>query len=113
MTLDGIEIRYPSSFSIKPILDARKGKTASGKTVMDIVARKRRFTLQWNLLYGSDYKTIRDILDGGTFFEFVFPDNKTAAATATVSTDSGITGELLTRNGDWLFKNVELTLEEQ
>jgi len=113
MKLNNIDIMTPSGFSIEPVIISRKGQTASGKATMEIIAIKRKFTLQWAMLRGSDYKIIRDIVDSGTFWPFEFPDNKVDAATATVYTDTGLKATLSTRVGDWIYTNAELILQEQ
>lgn len=112
MKLNNIDICYPSSFAIEPVLIAKKGQTTSGRATMELIARKKKFTLQWAMIKGPDYQAIVGILNTGCFWTFVYPADG-SNKTVTVYTDSGIKAELQTRVGDWVYTNAELTLQEQ
>ena len=112
MTLGNSTIAWPSSFSIEPQELAKINRTASGKTIKEVIAVKKKFSLKWNNLKGTDYQAIKALIAGAAFLSFVYPDNGTTA-TVTVYTDSGIKADFVNRSGEWLYRNAELTLIEQ
>ena len=47
LTLNGTPIKTPTSFNISRFKLSKAERVASGKMVMDIVARKRKFSLSY------------------------------------------------------------------
>jgi len=112
LTLNGTPIKTPTSFNISRFKLSKAERVASGKMVMDIVARKRKFSLSYTVLSGADLKTILDILDTDTaFFAFTYTDEDGAAKSATVY--PGAIAQDKFRSTPWYWKNVKFDLIEQ
>jgi hypothetical protein len=113
MIIGSTTIAYPTSFAIEPIEIARRGQTASGKATKEVIATKKKFTLQWNILRGAEYQAIITALAAGDFLSFTYPDNNTTD-TVTVYADSGLKARLANQHiTSWVYKDVDLTLIEQ
>jgi len=113
MIIGSTTIAYPTSFTIEPVEISRKLQTSSGKTVKEVIATKKKFTLQWNILRGAQYQAILTALAGGSFLSFTYPNNDTTA-TVTVYTDNGLKARLANQHiTSWVYKDCELVLQEQ
>jgi hypothetical protein len=87
ITLGGQTIKAmdPGNFGIERYKLTKSGRVASGDMVMDLVAKKVKLTLKWEVLSGADLKTIADIVDSDTmFFETTYMDDNGEIKTITV-----------------------------
>lgn len=78
ITIGGQTIKklLPGNFGIERYSLTKSGRVASGEMMMDLIAKKTKLTLKWEVLSGSDLKTIADIVDGDTmFFEVTYMDD--------------------------------------
>lgn len=110
--LDGIVIKSPTSFATELYKLTKAGRLASGKMVMDVIAKKRKFQLEYTVLSGTDLTTITDILfNDSAFYTFEYVENNTTK-TATVYVGA-ITYDRFRSDGRWYWTNVEFDLIEQ
>jgi hypothetical protein len=87
ITLNGVEIKQPKpgDFGIERYTLSTAGRVASGKMMIEIVAKKTKLTFKYDVLKGADLKTIADIVDGDTaFFDAVYMDDNGEIKTITV-----------------------------
>jgi hypothetical protein len=87
ITLAGVTIKQPDvgNFGIEKYKLTKSGRTADGAMQMDLVAKKKKFTFKYDVLSGSELKTIADIIDGDImFFEITYLDDNGTLGSATV-----------------------------
>jgi len=110
--LNGTVIRNPTSFETELYKLTKAGRLASGKMVMDVIAKKRKFNLTYDVLSGPDLDTITSILfNDSAFYEFEYVENG-EVKTATVYVGA-IKYNRFRSDGKWYWKNVEFALIEQ
>lgn len=110
--LNGVRIKDPTDWDVEEYKLTKAGRVASGKMVMDVVAKKRKFVLSYNVLSGTHLKTIRDILySDASFFTLEYEDNG-VLQTATVYVGA-IKRKRFRTDGVWYWKDVEFALIEQ
>ena len=82
--INGTEIKTPSSFG-KEFFNITKGaRTADGTMHLDLVAKKRKFTLEWSLIKSADKDQILSLVYGEDMFvEIEYPEAG-GVSTATV-----------------------------
>lgn len=74
VTLNSVQIADPSNTGITKFRIEKSARTASGRLVTDIVAYKRRVTLDWGAISEPDLKQIMDIMEQNTFAAMTCPD---------------------------------------
>jgi len=87
ITLAGQTIKAldPGNFGIEKYKLTKAGRTADGAMNLDLIAKKKKFTFKYDVLSGSELKTIADIIDGDTmFFTITYIDDNGTAGSATV-----------------------------
>lgn len=67
-------IPAPSGFKIDDQPISREGRTASGKLVKDIIAVKKKFTLDYAALTYSEVQLLLAEYQRCTFLSFIYPD---------------------------------------
>jgi len=85
--LNGVEIKQPKpgDFGIERYTLSTAGRVASGKMMLEIVAKKTKLTFKYPILKGAELKAIADIVDGDTaFFDAVYMDDNGEIKTITV-----------------------------
>ena len=115
ITLAGQTIKQPKpgDFGIEKYKLTQAGRTIDGTMHMDLVAKKKKFTLKYDILKGADLKTIADIVDGDTmFFAITYYDNNGTAQSKTVY--SGALKYTNNRsNQGWYWTDIQVDLIEQ
>ena len=87
ISINGTEIKQPKpgDFGIERYSLTTAGRVASGEMKLELVAKKTKLTFKYEILKGSELKTIADIVDGTTmFFEAVYMDDNGEIKTITV-----------------------------
>lgn len=112
--INGINIKQPKTPNMSTFNLTKSGRTASGRMTMDLIAKKRKLLLTYEVLSGDALKTILAQIDNGTmFFEVSFIDNGVPGSfTAYV----GEIARELYRSGElsgWYWKNVTFNFIEQ
>jgi len=103
------DIPKPDDFNIEPFAIARADRTASGKLVKDIIAKKKIFKLAYKGLPASDITVLQEEYDKGAPLSFVYEDEgQTKNAIVWFSKFSR--QRLQTRDEYW---QVDIELEEQ
>jgi hypothetical protein len=78
ITLAGQTIKplEPGNFGIERYSGTKAGRTADYTMHIDLIAKKKKFIFKYDVLSGSELKTIADIVDGDTmFFEITYIDD--------------------------------------
>ena len=115
ITLNGVEIKQPKpgDFGIEKYKLTNAGRVASGKMTMELIAKKKKFTMKWEVLKGADLKTIADIVDGDTmFFAITYLDENGDAKSATVYSGALKYTNFRSDQG-WYWVDVQVDLIEQ
>lgn len=110
--LNGVKIKTPFPFKTSTYNLTKAGRAASGKMKMDIVAKKRKFFFNYDVIDADELKVIMDIIDGSqAFIEIEYYENNVKKS-ATV-----YVGEMpkeLHRTGNlWYYRNFTFNLIEQ
>lgn len=110
--VDGVPIKSPYSFRIEKYNITKSGRIASGKMTMDLVAKKRKFILKWDVMADEELQKILAVVDSDKmFFVFEYQEgniNKSAICY------NGDVGQDVGRPGDrWFWKDQELHFIEQ
>lgn len=112
LTVGGVPIRKPTKFSIEKYNLTKSGRTANGLMTMDIIAKKRKFLFEYEVISGADMEVITAVIDGASpFFTLTYLENDTAKS-ATVYAGSIVAEQFRTTSG-WYWKNFKFDLIEQ
>lgn len=110
--LNGTTIKKPKDFKISKFNLTKSGRVASGKMVMDLIAKKRKFEFSYEVLSGPDLDTILGIIDtDAMFFTIDYVENG-VAKNATVYVGE-IAAKKFRTDGVWYWKDVSFNLIEQ
>jgi len=115
ITLNGVEIKQPKpgDFGIEKYKLTKAGRSADGTMHLDLIAKKKKFTLKYEILKGSDLKTIADIVDGDTmFFDITYLDDNGTAQTKTVYAGALKYTNFRSTQG-WYWVDIQVDLIEQ
>ena len=111
LMLNGIQIKQPQSFGYEKYNLTESGRTADGTMQMDLIAKKRKFTLKYDVLDGISFNTILSVIDtDAMFFELSYVETD-ITKTATVYVGS-IKFDQFRTDGYWYYKNVTYDLIE-
>lgn len=111
--INGVAIKAPSSFKTEFYRITKSNRTASGKMVMDHIARKRKFFFTYKVM---DHRELNKILDliwetDSCFFTLEYvEDNVVKTATCYVG---AIPKDLHRTGGVWYWQNVTMNFIEQ
>jgi len=113
LKLNNIPIKNPTDFNIgKFKLTRETGRLIDGNMVMDYVALKKKFNIEYAAINGNDMNTILNILDTSTiFFTFKYTDNR-GTHTHTVYAGA-ISQDLYRTDGSHTWKDVSFALIER
>lgn len=113
LKLNGTDIKAPTHFQPSKFkLTRETGRLINGLMVMDYVALKKKFNLEYVTINGNDMNTILDILDTSTiFFTFQYTDNR-GTHTHTVYAGA-ISQDLYRTDGSHTWKDVSFALIER
>ena len=116
--LNGTAIKNPSAFDIELYTLTQSTRVANGDMVMDFVANKRKFNLQYDAIQSRDLNRIIDILWtqlATTKQCFVTLDYLDDGVAKQATVYSGSIHKNLHRAGgtNWVWKDVKLSLIEK
>ena len=110
--INGTTIKTPHSLDIEKYKLTKASRVASGKMHMDLIAKKRKFNFEYEVLKGSELDKIVDILDSSAiFFTLEYQENG-VTKTATVYAGAIHASKFRTNSG-WYWKKVRFSLIEQ
>lgn len=105
-------IKTPSGFLIERYNITKSGRVASGKMVMELIAKKRKFNFTYNTINGDELNTILSLIDGNNlFFQLSYQENGIDKA-ATVYAGA-IPSNLYRASDSWIWTDVLFSLIEQ
>lgn len=113
-TLGGLDIKQPKpgGFGIEKYDLTKSGRVASGKMKIEIIAKKRKFTFNYDVISGAHWDQILSIVDSNTpFFVLNYTENGVVkSATCYAGAKKAI---LFRTDGGWYWKNATFDLIEQ
>lgn len=110
--IDGVKIKTPNLFKIDRYNITNANRTASGKATMDLIAKKRKFYLIYDVLKADEKTKILNLIDGNNMFftvEYV-EDNQLKSARCYTGE---IPMELFRTGSNWVWRDVEFHFIEQ
>lgn len=110
--INGVRIKQPTECKVQRYNLTKSGRVASGKMTMELVAKKRKLDLIYDVLSGSDLELILSLIDTEQmFFQVQWLENgDEKSMTAYVGE---IVADKFRTDGMWYWKNVEFHLIEQ
>ena len=111
--INGQEIMTPQELEAEDFFIEETARLASGKLVVEKIARKKRFNLVYPRTAGDELDKILNLAYSDTFVTFEYPDEKNEMQTVTVKAED--TPRSLVRstaNGHY-YDSWELELVEQ
>lgn len=83
--IDGVQIKNPKDFNIERYNLTKSGRVTSGIMTMDLVAKKRKFNLTYEVISGKHLNEILNLIDTDKmFFQLEYPDINGVQSTCTV-----------------------------
>jgi len=114
MKLGGTTLPEPQGFEREWYKLVKAGRVASGKMTLEVIARKRKFTLSYNTLTGSDFATLVSVIDtNDAFLTFEFPESDGSTSTCTVYTGALKSLFYMNTASKKLYKDISFALIEQ
>ncbi|GGF88526.1 hypothetical protein [Paenibacillus abyssi] len=111
LTINGTPIKTPDHFSIERYNLTKAGRLASGKMTLELIAKKRKFQLEYNILSGSELNNILSLIDSSSmFFTLGYTENSVAK---TAVCYAGAIPSTLYRSDVWQWTDVTFSLIEQ
>ena len=111
--IDETEIATPTKFDISHFNITKATRTADGTMVMDLIARKMKFTFKYDYIIGTSLDLILSLIhEGDLFFDLTFIKNNTEY-TKTVYVGEIKYTEGFTQTGQEVYKDLEFNLIEQ
>ena len=110
--INGVRIKTPTSYKISRYNLTKSGRVASGDMTMELVAKKRKLFLTYEVLSGEELQHILDLIDGDALFFTVSytENNQTKSMTAYVGE---IPTDLYRPGSKWYWNNVSFNLIER
>jgi hypothetical protein len=90
----------------------REGRTASGKYVSDLIAVKKKFSLEYSIVTDAILIVLKDLYELGTLLSLKIEDSNLSVRTYTVRFKPFSRARYMLPGG-WLWEGIKLELEEQ
>jgi len=104
-------IKTPHRFQVQTYDIKNEDVLAGGKRVIDIIATKKRFSLAWVDMTGSELDSLLTLMDAEVFFDYTYP-TETGENTVTVSRGP-VDRELFINYNGKRYRGVGVELLEQ
>jgi DNA-directed RNA polymerase alpha subunit len=112
-SLGGSSIKQPTDLEIQRFNITHADRTAKGKMVMDLIAKKRKFLFSYNVISGAEYDKILGVIDSDAmFFNISYIENGSSKS-ATVYVGPISAKKYRTNDNGWYWKDVTFDLIEQ
>lgn len=73
--INGTEIKTPNDMDVEHFNITNSGRVADGSMTMDLVAKKAKLTLKYNVLDGNQISLLSSLVDStAMFFDVTYPD---------------------------------------
>lgn len=112
ITINGTTIKSPSNVEIGSYNLTKSGRVASGKMTMELIAKKTKLNITYEIISGLEMNVILAMIDSkAMFFNVSYVD------TNVVKTKKMYVGEInktqFRTDGGWYWKNVTFNFIEQ
>jgi hypothetical protein len=112
LKLGGTTIRKPKTFEIERYNITKSGRLASGKMVMDLIAKKRKFQFAYDVIDSINYDKILAVIDSDNMFFGIEYEENNVIKTAMVYVGS-IKSKKFREGNIWYWKDFNFNLIEQ
>lgn len=112
LEINGVLVRTPSKFNISRFNLTKSGRVASGKMKMDLVAKKRKLSVEYEVISGSELQQILDIIDTDRMFFTVRYMDHSGWHSITCYVGE-IPSEYFRIQMGWYYRGVQFSLIEQ
>lgn len=110
--IDGVQIKTPSDTEIERYNLTKSGRVANGSMTMELVAKKRKLLLTYEVLSGAEMKQILDLIDTNKMFFTVEWEDYDGWKSMTAYVGA-IPSKYFRRRMGWYWKNVNFSLIER
>lgn len=112
VAIDGVNVKQPSDVGVERYNLTKSGRVASGKMTMELIAKKRKLTIQYEVIGGIHLERLLSAIDSDAmFFPVTWQEmSNTYTMTAYVG---GIKYKRFRSDGVWYWKNLTFDLIEQ
>jgi len=111
LQINGTPIPTPQGFYVDDGDIRSDARVASGKLVVDYITSKKKFSLQYSHLTGTQLNALIGLLTAAVFVTLTYP-TETGSTTATV-TAGNIPRRLWSNEGSKQYDNIRIELMEQ
>jgi len=116
LKINGVKIKTPHDMTIERYNLTKAGRTADGRMHMDLISKKRRLEITYEVLTESELNHILDLLDTNDMFFTVDYQEGNSIKTMTAYVGA-IPSKLFRREkqhlGQWVWTDVSFNLIEQ
>lgn len=110
--INGVQIKEPTKLKVSRYNLTKSGRVSSGRMTMELVDKKRKLFLEYEVISGADMKQILDLIDGTSMFFTVQWDEYDGTKTATMYVGE-IPLEYFRKDKGWYWKNANFDFIEQ
>lgn len=110
--VNGLEIKSPSTFSIEKYNLTKAGRLTNGIMMLDLVGKKRKFVIQYNVLREQEYTEIINIIFGVSMF-FTFEYNENSVDKSAICYVGAIKQQQFRTESTWYWKDVAFDFIEK
>jgi len=113
-TINGVVIKRPTSFKIERYKITKSERLSNGNMVMDLIAKKRKFILEYKIINASDLNNILNIIweSNDMFFTFGYVESN-ATKSAIVYTGAIPSDLFRSDPTDWVWESVTVSFIER
>lgn len=112
--IDGVEIKQvsPEKLNVERYNLTKSGRVASGKMMIDLIAKKRKLNITYDIISGSEFQQILNLIDGtDMFFNVEWEDH--AGWQSAICYAGAIPSTNFREQMGYYYKNVSFALIEQ
>lgn len=112
--VNGVKIKQPNKPKLSSYNLTKSGRTSSGSMTMDLVAKKRKLFLAYEVLSGKELEFIMDLIDGDDmFFNVEYNENGREKSMTAYVGEVSRTVERHDRLGGYYWSGVSFNFIEQ
>ena len=113
LKINGTTIKTPNKFDYEAYNLTKSGRVASGEMTMDLVAKKRKFLLNYTVISGKNLAVILGLIDTSSmFFTLTYKDNDVSKS-AVCYVGAIKKTQFRTDSGAWYYKDCQFDLIEK
>lgn len=112
--VNGVLIKQPKNPSLSDYNLTKSGRTASGRMTMDLVAKKKKLYLDYEVLSGAEVELIMSLINGKKmFFNVSYMENNIAKGFRAYVGEVKRTVHRSDRIGGWYWTDISFNFIEQ